>query len=154
MFVFGYDYQAVITKFIDDYNANLKDIGLVNSDPPGILTAGFKDYRVATWLVWKSNAYLVLADVPFSRAALDVRVYNAIPKTIKAAALKKTELAIAAYSDFGGRWPLLYASSPPLIPLDSVYAINAGELRSMYDNPATRDRVQYPAQKSGSEAAH
>jgi hypothetical protein len=156
MFVFGYDYQAVINKFIEDYKANLKDIGLGKPEPPsfGSWNLGYKDYRVATWLVWKSKAYLVLADVPFSRAPLDVRVYNVIPKTIRAAALKKTELAIAAYSDdFGGKWPILYPTSPPLIPLDHAYSIESADLRNMYANPATRDRIQYPPQKSGSETA-
>jgi hypothetical protein len=156
MFVFGYDYKVLITKFIEDYNANIKDIGLVENVPPsvGSWNVGVKDYRVATWLVWKAKAYLVLSDVPFSRAALDVRVYNAMPKTIKAAAVKKTELVIAAHSDdFGGKWPILYATSPPLIPLDHAYSIEAAELRNMYANVAARDRIQYPTDKPFQRAA-
>jgi hypothetical protein len=85
---------------------------------------------------------------------MHVQVYNAIPITIRAAALKKTELAIAAYSDdFGGKWPILYPTSPPLIPLDHAYSTESADLRNMYANTATRDLIQYPPQKSGSEAA-
>lgn len=150
MFVFGYDYKAVITKFIDDYNLNIKDIGLFQAVAPslGSWTVGMKDYRLATWLIWKSRAYLVLADVPFSRKVLSVRVYHVIPKTIKAAALKKTQLTIEAYSsDFNGKWPIVFASTPPLIPIDNSYSIDARELSNLYSDYSPRDFVDYPNQK-------
>jgi len=154
LFVFGYDYEGIINQFITDYTRNLKDIGLVE-DVAGdaVTTMGFKDYRVATWLVWKSRAYLVLADVPFGRTPLPVRVYNAIPSQIKAAALKKTELAIAnADDDFHGKTPILYASSPPLIPLDAAYSIDEGDLRYRYTNMMSRTRLDYPPDKPGTDS--
>jgi hypothetical protein len=62
-------------------------------------------------------------------------------------------LAIAnADDDFHGKTPILYASSPPLIPLDAAYSIDEGDLRYRYTNMMSRTRLDYPPDKPGTDS--